>query len=448
MTELLFHRSFSGRVSTGVLAAWTFVLATVVLGTSAFAQVRGEILGPGATRLPIAVVDLRLLPGASPAVAESFTKTLRGDLEHSGLFRVVNPSAYIGDPQSMTIALDSINFDNWRSIGAMGLALGQLEATAEGIAIEARYFDVANRAMVGGRRLVGPQTDAIRMGHRMADAIMEFLTGTAGPFESRIAFVSDRSGRFREIFSFTFDGAVRQLTRHNSITMAPSWHPNGKAFLFTSFKERRPMLFGMDLVTGYDTRIASRMGVNVGASYSPDGRRILLAREEGGNTDLYELDPGAGSARRLTTHWGIDVGGTYSPDGRRIAMCSARSGGPQIYVMTPGNESGAQRLTFEGDYNCSPTWSPDGRYIAYAGRRQGSFQIFVVSAAGGTPRQLTFAGSNEDPTWSPDSRYIAFTSRRGGGKKIYMTDLNGRWERQLTDGNGNDSSPSWSRRLN
>jgi TolB protein len=424
------------------------VASLCAIASPASAQVRGEILGPGATRLPVAVVDLRIMPGAPAGIAEEFTRTLRGDLEHSGLFRVVNPAAYIGDPQSMSIALESINFDNWRSIGAMGLALGQLDATPEGIAIEMRYFDVANRAMVGGRRLVGPTTDAIRMGHRMADAIMEFLTGTPGPFESRIAFISDRAGRFREVFSYTFDGAVRQLTRHNSITMSPSWHPSGRAILLTSFKEGRPMLFGLDIVTGYDTRIAAKMGVNVGASYSPDGRRILLAREEGGNTDLYELDPNAGSARRLTTHWGIDVAGTYSPDGRRIAMCSSRSGAPQIYTMTPGNEGGAQRLTFEGDYNCSPKWSPDGRYIAFAGRRQGSFQIFVVPAAGGAPRQLTFAGSNEDPTWSPDSRYIAFTSRRGGRKKIYMTDLQGRWERQLTDGNGNDSSPSWSRRLN
>ena len=73
---------------------------------------------------------------------------------------------------------------------------------------------------------------------------------------------------------------------------------------------------------------------------------------------------------------------------------------------------------------------------------------FVVPAAGGAARQLTFAGSNEDPTWSPDAGYIAFSGRRSGQKKIYMTDLQGRWERQLTDGPGNDSSPSWSRRLN
>ena len=430
------------------LRGWLCGLSVVLVAVPAVAQVRGEILGPGATRLPVAVPDVKVMPGSPTAAAETYVRTLRGDLEHSGIFRVINPTAYIYDPQSADLSLESVNFENWRTIGALGLAAGSLEPTADGIAVDARYFDIANRSLVGGRRVVGGTGDARRMGHRMADAILEFLTGTPGPFESRIAFVSDRGGRFREVFAFTFDGEVKQITRHNSITMSPSWHPSSRSLLFTSFKDRRPMLFGMDLTTGYDTRIASKMGVNVGANYSPDGRRILLSREENGNTDLYELDPGAGSARRLTTHWGIDVGGSWSPDGRRVAFCSARSGTPQVYIMAPGDEGGAQRITFEGDYNCSPTWSPDGRHIAFAGRRQGSFQIFVVSAAGGASRQLTFAGSNEDPTWSPDARYIAFSSRRGGQKKIYMTDLQGRWERQLTDGPGNDSSPAWSRRLN
>ncbi len=411
------------------------------------AQVRGEITGPGASRLPVAIPDLKPGSGADPAAAAAFVKALRADLEHSGLFRVINPMAYIHDAAASGITPETINFDNWRTVGALGLAIGTIEGGTTGLAVDARYYDVANRSMLGGRRFNGTAADGSRMGHRMADAIIEFITGMPGPFESRIAFVSDRGGRFREIYAFTFDGTVRPITAHKSITMSPSWHPNSRSLLFTSFKEHRPMLFSMDLGAGVDRRIASKMGVNVGASYSPDARKILIAREEAGNTDLYELDPDSISTRRLTSHWGIDVGGSWSPDGRRIAFCSARSGTPQIYVMSASGESDAQRLTFEGDYNCSPSWSPDGRNIAFAGRRQGTFQIFVVPVSGGSPRQLTFAGSNEDPTWSPDSRYIAFSGRRGGQKKIYMTDVLGRWERQLTDGPGNDSSPAWSRRL-
>ena len=94
-----------------------------------------------------------------------------------------------------------------------------------------------------------------------------------------------------------------------------------------------------------------------------------------------------------------------------------------------------------------PAWSPDGRTIAFAGRREGKFHIFSMPAKGGNVRQLTFEGSNEDPAWSPDSRYIAFSSNRRGRKKIFLMDLSGRWKIQLTDGVGDDTSPSWSRRL-
>ena len=109
--------------------------------------------------------------------------------------------------------------------------------------------------------------------------------------------------------------------------------------------------------------------------------------------------------------------------------------------------SDAQRLTFEGEYNCAPAWSPDGKWIAYAGQRGGAFQIFVIAAEGGRATQLTESGSNEDPTWAPDSRYLAFAGRRGGKRKIYMIDRTGRWEHPLTDGPSDDSSPNWSRRL-
>ena len=114
--------------------------------------------------------------------------------------------------------------------------------------------------------------------------------------------------------------------------------------------------------------------------------------------------------------------------------------------MTSSGEK-VQRLTFKGKYNCAPDWSPDGRHIAYAGQRQGRFHIYVIPARGGEARQVTFAGSNEDPSWSPDSRYIVFSGKRDEYRKLYMVDIYGRWETQLTDGKGDDTSPSWSGRL-
>jgi TolB protein len=412
------------------------------------AQVRGEIVGPGATRMPIAVPELKALGGYDrSAEAREFVRVLRADLELSGLFRVVDPAAYIEDPGQGGLTLESINFDNWASIGAKGLVSGAYSGTASGITVEVRFFDIADHSSSGGRRLSGDSQSANRLGHRMADAILEYVTGIPGPFDSKITFVANREGRFREIYTMTLDGKVTRATRHDSITMAPSWHPTARSILFTSFRGGRgPVLYSVDVGNGFDSRIASKLGVNVGGMWAPDGRRILLAREEEGNTDIYELDPGGQQSRRLTTHWGIDSDPSWSPDGARIAFCSSRGGSPQVYVMPAGSLQ-PQRLTFEGEYNCAPAWSPDGKWIAYAGQRGGAFQIFVIPAEGGRATQLTASGSNEDPTWAPDSRYLAFAGRRGGKRKIYMIDRTGKWEHPLTDGPSDDSSPNWSRRL-
>jgi TolB protein len=428
-------------LSIGAIALAVFV------PVRAHAQVRGEIVGPGATRMPIAVPDLRSMGGYErSAEAAEFIRVLRSDLELSGLFRVIDPAAYIQDPSQIGTTLESINFDSWAAIGAKALVSGTYSGTAAGLAVEVRYFDITDPSSRGGKRLSGDTGSVKRLSHRMADAVLEYATGTPGPFDSKIAFVSNREGRFREIYAMTLDGATMRATRHNAITMAPSWNPQARSILFTSFKGGAPALYSVDVTTGFDSRIAGKLGVNVGGMWSPDGSRILLAREEDGNTDIYLLDPASQQQRRLTSHWGIDSDPSWSPDGSRFAFCSSRAGSPQVYIQSvSGGE--AQRVTFDGEYNCAPNWSPDGKWIAYAGRRSGLFQIFVIPAAGGPATQLTASGSNEDPSWAPDSRYLAFAGKRGSVRKIYMIDRTGKWEHPLTDGPSDDSSPSWSRRL-
>ncbi len=423
-------------------------LVVMMLPGVADAQVRGEILGPGATKIPIAVPRLKWLGGARiDRAADVFVRVLAADLEMSGIFHVINPAAYIEDPQRSGITRDEINFESWQAIGALGLARGAYQGTPAGITIESRFFDVADRSSTGGSRFRGRLDEVPSMAHRMADTVMEFVTGRKGPFSSKIAFISDRAERFRDVYTFGFDGEINRITNHRSITMAPGWHPDGKSLVFTSFKGGRPGLYTFDLRTGADIRVATRFGVNVGGTFSPDGGTLLLSREVAGNTDVYSINVEKQQITPVTSHWGIDVDPSWSPDGRRVAFCSSRSGSPQIYTMTPAGKD-ISRLTFEGNYNCSPVWSPDGRTIAYAGRaNSGGHQIFTIPAAGGDPRQLTDTASNEDPTWSPDSRYIAFARRSGSATKLFMVDaLSGRWVQQLTHGSSDDKAPSWSPR--
>jgi dipeptidyl aminopeptidase/acylaminoacyl peptidase len=91
-----------------------------------------------------------------------------------------------------------------------------------------------------------------------------------------------------------------------------------------------------------------------------------------------------------------------------------------------------------------PALSPDGKMVAFTvqtpdvAKNTKPKHIFSVPVEGGTPRQLTHEGTNnERPRWSPDSRQIYFVSDRAGDapkdtSQIWVMDANGSNTREIT----------------
>jgi TolB protein len=430
---------------------WRRVLTVMALGLTceagqAGAQVKGTIVGPGATSYPIAVSPLKAEAGADRA-GTAFADIVAKDLDLSGLFRVIDRGAYIEDAQRSGVTAETIDFHDWSTIGAQALVKGTVERDGEGLVVEARIFDVVEAKQIGGKRYRAGDDELRRVAHRFADEIMTILTGERGPFDSRIAFASRRRGRFKEIYAMSVDaGDLRPITRDGSISLAPSWSPDGRSLLYTSFLSGNPSLFAIDL-GGNRRLVSSRRGLNLGGRWSPAGRAIAAALESGGATDIALLDPNGQLLHFVTKERGIDVSPSWSPDGKSIVFCSDRGGGPQIYVVDAAGGT-PRRVTFEGSYNTSPAWSPKGDRIAYASRVGGRFQVYTVALGGGDVKKITGTrGDNEDPSWSPDGRYLVFSSTRDGASAIYMSDAAGTRQTRLTPSGGDDSSPAWSRWL-
>jgi TolB protein len=423
--------------------AAVLVSAVLALPAIASAQVRSTIIGPGVKRFPIAISPLKdVSPGGA---AGRFDLVLARDLELSGIFRVIPSDTYIENAQTSGITAEAINFENWSVIGALALVKGATERHGDELVIEARLFDVAEHRQLAGRRFRGRSGDEGRMANRFADEIIQYFTGERGPFDSEIVFLSTRGGRFKDVYVMNANGDnVRRITSANTLNLSPSWAPDRRSLIITSFLNGNPDLFSVAMPGGRLTKLSSLRGLNLGGHWSPDGRLIAVTLEYDGNPEIALLNPDGSLLRRLTDHWGVDVSPTWSPDGQSLAFCSDRSGAPQIYVM--GVNGGApRRVSTSGTYNTSPSWSPKGDRIAYASRVGGRFQIFTVKADGSDVQQVTTgAGSNEDPSWSPDGRYLVFSSTRRGAAKLYLSDAAGANQVQLTDGNGSDSSPSWS----
>src|SRR5947208_5969529 len=409
----------------------TFLVGVVLVALAARdarAVVTGTIVGPGSESFPIAVVPPKNLGGdPGGALGARFAKALTRDLDFSGYFKLLDPKTFVENPETSGITAGEIDFVGWAAIGAQALVKGGISAAGNGISLEVRLFDVPGRRDVpqASKRFSGGRDDVARMAHRTADAILEFLTSERGPFDSKLALVSTRSGRLKDVYTWTFDqdDPVR-ATDERSLVIAPRWRPDARALAFASYREHVPRLFQVDLGTHQVARLVPGPGVVLDGAWSPDGTRLLVTREEGGNSDIYLLDRSGQVLKRLTDHWAIDVAPAWAPDGRRFAFCSGRAGSPQIYMMSIDGGP-ATRVSTTGSYNTSPVWSPKGDHLAWTSRA-GGFQIVVASADGGGAHTITSGGNNENPSWAPDGRYLVFSSDRGGRAHLFLADRDGK----------------------
>lgn len=431
------------------LAVFVVLLATSVSRASA-QPITMTIQGPGSQLSPIAVSGLKNLGGDDQhTVSHKFVSVLRRDLVLSGFFRLISPKAYIENPQTSGYNLGKFNFADWSSINADFLVKGAVTVKGGQVSVVALMFDVVGQRRLFGTRFTGGPADVSEMARRFADSVMKEVTGTRGPFDTRIAFVSTRGGRFKEVYLAAPDGGnLFRVTDNPTINLFPAFALEPDKVLYLSYKSNQPALYLFDVAHRTEIRIQSRHGMMVGGALTPGGNHIVAAIEHGGHTNLYLLGSTGQEIRQLTYGRAINVNPAVSHDGGTIAFTSDRSGTPQIYTMSV-NGGAAHRITYQGNYNTSPSFSPNGKWLAYQGRSGGGFNIFIISTAGGQPAQLTHGGADQSPSWSPDGRYIVFSARRGGRERLYLMQVNtqsetGKVISALMEDKGNDTSPAWS----
>ena len=411
--------------------------------------------GLGVEKVRLAVPDFK--PSNSDpqntALLKTFNDTFWNDLDNSGVVELVSKSFYPlqapGQPAEVTGAV-------WASPppNAAMLAFGNLAVAGGKVTVQGWLYDVKNTAspQVLGKQYSDTATEeaARVIAHKFADEIIFRLGGgIPGIAESKIYFVSDRSGH-KEIWEMDYDGSNQhQLTNQRSISLSPRISPDGTRLAFSSLTKS-----GWDILM-YSTELNRLVsfprfgGTNLAPSWSPDGSRLAFSSSRGGNSEIYVCDAAGGNLHAMTTGKGPDVSPTWNrKTGAQISFVSGSTGLPQVYTME-ADGTNQQRMTDQG-YAVSPNWSPNGQFLTLAWTRKygpgapGSSDIYLMDIASKQWVQLTHDGGRNDfPWWAPDGRHIVFQSSRSGKEEIWMMLADGTKLHQLTF-TGRNSQPNWS----
>src|SRR5215467_15854766 len=344
------------------------LIAVFVLGLApaAFAF-QGKItveLNMGQQRPRLAVADFKAgssNPQTAPLNAV-FNQTLWYDLDNAGIFEMVAKSFYPAQQPGQPPELQGkVWGDPPPNAGVV--AFGNLGVNSGKVDVQGWLYDVKNP---GSPQILGKQyhedataDNARLIAHRFADEIIQRMGGgLPGIAESKIYFVSTRSGN-KEIWSMDYDGAnQKQMSKLGSIALSPRISPDGSRLAFSGLTKDswQIMMYSLDL--GRTVAFPRYGGDNFSPAWSSDGTKIAFASSmHSGLSEIFIADASGANARRLSTGKG-DISPVFNPKTNgQIAWVSGRTGLPQIYMMD-ADGSNVQRMTDQG-YAVSPAWSPN-----------------------------------------------------------------------------------------
>jgi len=402
------------------------------------------------------------------SVGADLYKVIFNDLSVSTYFQFINQSAFLEDTSKTGIRpapgeANGFKFDSWKQIGAEFLIRGNFSVSGSTVTMEIYLYSVNRGVLILGKKYSGETSLVRRIAHTFANDALKALTGIDGPFLSKVTVASDKGGgHYKEIYVMDWDGAnVEKITSHHSITLSPTWSPDGTKVAYTAFvqskktKTRNADMFIYELNTGKRWLVSYRQGINSGADFSPDGKSIYLTISQGGTPDIYKMSLEGDLLTKITNgpRGAMNVEPCVSPDGKKIAFSSDRSGNPMIYIMNIDGTS-PKRVTFAGKFNASPAWSPDGKKITFAGWSDDHFDVFIQNSDGSGMVRITSSkkpngkwANNEDPVFSPDGRLLMYTSNRTGKNQLYISNLDGSEERRVTTDSFSYFKPKWSKNL-
>jgi len=417
----------------------------------AAAELRIDITRGVVEPMPIAIVPFEGSNAETARTGREMSEVISADLERSGLFRPLDPRAFI----QTQIGMDTLpRFGDWRVLNAPALVYGRAAMVDDGrLKVEFRLWDVFSEQQMAGVAYSTAPANWRKIAHIIADAIYKRITGEEGYFDTRIVYVAESgplNKRIKRLAIMDQDGANhRYLTDGAALVLTPRFSPSLQEITYLSYAGGVPRVLIRDIDSNRQESVGDFPGMTFSPRFSPEGEKLVLSLAKDGNSEIYTIDLRTRANRRLTNNAGIDTSPSYAPDGRQIVFNSDRGGSQQLYVMD-ADGGNVRRISHGQGRYFTPVWSPRGDLIAFTKIVAGKFHIGVVYPDGGGERILAEGYHVEGPTWAPNGRVLMFFRKeptdadgRGGRSRLYTIDLTGRNEREVATP-GDASDPAWS----
>ena len=390
-----------------------------------------EIMGAGENQIPIAIVPL----AGEDKLAQSISEIVSADLARSGLFRLV------GSAGKRPHEPNEVVYADWAGVDA--LLIGSVKVQPNGrVEVKIRLLDAVKQTELFGQA-VSAKNDQLRaIGHRIADLIYEKLTGDAGVFSTRIAYVN-RQGKSNRLVVADSDGYGEQsVLSISEPIMSPAWSPDGSHLAYVTFEQGHAVVYAQSLLTKQRVVLANFSGSNSAPVWASDGKSLAIVLTRDGSSQIYLVRPDGSNLRRITFSGVIDTEPNFSPDGQYLLFTSNRGGSAQIYRM-PVEGGSAERQTFDGGSNFSPRYSPDGKSFVFAHFMNGKFYIAMQDFQSKQMQLLTDGGWEKKPSFSPNGKLVLFASEARGRGILATVSSDGRVKQRMFPQDGDIREPVW-----
>src|SRR3954464_11031034 len=206
-----------------------------------------------------------------------------------------------------------------------------------------------------------------------------------------------------------------------------SWSPDGSRVAVITNISGRANIWIVPAQGGWPKQLTVSEQRQIDPEWSPDGNWIAFSSDYAGNEqwDIFLVSPKSGQVINLTNTPDVsEMDARWSPDSQTIAFRSKPKNAAPYDIQTIGvptrKISAITQGTPAGFDNSDPIWSPAGKQLAYTRGDSGghSSDVFLADLASGRSTNVTpHEGDKlfQATDWSPNGKSILLTSNAANG---------------------------------